>query len=154
MSLPFLHDVEDVIQQLLIDLGLATDPSSWASGGVGNPWPVFAGSEPTLPDNVVTVKTTTPRPDGRSMLDGEVWVHWGFQVRIRGIDQPTAFVKAEAIRVRLNEGVDGALVTLAGHQYRVSCVSGTNNIRLGTEVPKSKRHLRTVNGLAPILRLI
>ncbi len=155
MSLPFLHDVQDVVQQLLIDLGLGTDPASWAGGGVGSAWPVFSDSEPNLPDNCITVKTTSPRVDGRSMLDGEVWKHDGFQVRVRGIDEPTAMTKAEAIRVALNERVYQAVVSLTSPTatYAVPCINGTNNIRLGTETPKSKRHIRVVNGLSPILRL-
>jgi hypothetical protein len=70
-----------VIQQVLIELGLGTDPDT----DPGEAWPVYSGSEPggqDAPDNCLTVYDTDPKPDGRSMLDGETWQHYGLQIRI------------------------------------------------------------------------
>jgi len=41
-----------IVQQLLIDLNLATDPT------VGSEWPVYCGYEPDDPDDCITVYDT------------------------------------------------------------------------------------------------
>lgn len=146
MSLSFLHSPADVIRWLLISLGLGTDPLA------NNLWPIVVDDEPELPDNVLTIYDTTARDDGRAMIDGESWHHMGFQVRIRSRDFTAGYVKADAIQVALDEQVYQNTVSIGTARYLVDCITGTTLIRLGKELPASKRSLFTINALAPIIR--
>lgn len=144
MSNVMTHSPAKVIQWLLIDLGLATDPEDEQD------WPAFSPNEPDEPDNCITVYDTAEKADGRIMNDGEVARHWGFQVRIRAVDQPTGRTKAEAIRHTFDEGVTYRAVTVGAKQYLVHGIYGTNMLPLGKEVPKTKRRLFTINGTTTI----
>lgn len=160
MSIPFKHSPAEVVRQTLIDFkqGVA---GVWSQGNyTGLPWPIFTDVEPPLPDNLLIVTDTTPVSDGRSMVGGESYQHWGFQIKVRGVNKPTAFMKADALRVFLNEDVYAHLVTLTNHQpgqppqgpstYTLYCFAQVNLLRLGLETQNSKRFLYTINGLVTI----
>ncbi len=144
MSESLNHSPADVIAQVLIDLGVATDPTDGLS------WPVFVGSEPTAPDNVLTVYDTDGVQHGRSMIDGEIQEHFGFQVRVRATTHKVGFQKAFDVRRQLAENVAFRSVLLeTDDYYDVHAVSLQKGIfSLGTENPASKRRLFTFNGLA------
>lgn len=144
MSTPMLHSPADILAQLIVDLGKGTDPTA------GGAWPVFVAGEPTAPDNAITVYDTTPQDDGRSMIDGEMLGHFGFQVRVRGTTHSVAYVKAEAVRVALEESVYDRTVHRDGSTYLVHCVAKTNFLSIGKDVPTSKRSLFTINGLVSL----
>lgn len=66
-----------VIQKLLRDAtigGIATAAN----------WPVFYGSLPATPDNVIVVYDTTPIQEGKSKRTGVEDQHEGIQIRVRG----------------------------------------------------------------------
>ncbi len=65
----------DIIRQLLIDLSLADTSEGWE---------VFVGFFPDGPDEALCVYDTAGVLDGRIMETGEVIVHPGIQVRVRG----------------------------------------------------------------------
>ena len=144
------HSPADIIRTLLIDLGVATTPS--ADGD----WPAYAGREPNTPDNVVTVYDTEGTPDGRSMIDGEVWKHHGFQIRLRCNDQYDGWMKIDAIAKALEMSVYLATVSVgddAGTGSAVYTVYAINRksgpLSIGTE-PESKRFIYTYNAVAAI----
>lgn len=141
MSTALLHSPADMIAQLLVDLGLGTSPTADPLGA----WPVYVDQEPATPDNCITVYDTSPQSDGRSMIDGETFQHFGFQVRVRGITHKIGYAKAEAIRVMLNENSYDKTVHLDLSHYLIHCINGTTLLRLGKNTPSDKRSLYTIN---------
>lgn len=159
MSLPLLCTAGDIVRQLLIDLTLAVDATGQYSPGTpplytGSPWPAFADNEPASPDNCLTAYATAPQHDGRSMVDGEVWRHWGFQVRLRSTTQPVGAVKVAAVENTLNESVYRRTVTVDGVPYWLHCLTSTLVMDYrGTQAPSDKRWLWFMNGKAALRRL-
>lgn len=156
MSLPLLHSAADLLQALLIDGTVGSDPALWLAGTEGTAWPVFVNGEPDRPDNCITVYDTSDQFDGRSMLDGESWWHRGVQVRIRGATEPVGKAKALTVQHFL-EGLYSNQLTVSTSAgtatYAVACVAGNQLLKLGTEAGKSKRWLWTINGKMPMYRV-
>lgn len=135
-----LHSPADVVRWLLIGLGVGTDPS------LSSAWPINADKEAATPDNVITIYDTAGRDDGRSMIDGELFYHYGLQVRVRAVDHVTGWPKADQIRVTMAQQVYGNSVTIGTSTYRVHCIAKIGEVlRLGQEVGSSKRSLFTIN---------
>jgi hypothetical protein len=151
MSLVFLHTPSDIVRWLLIQLGVGTTPLASPLGE----WPCIDDQEPDRPDNCLTTYDTTPRHYGTSMIDGYEWKHYGFQVRVRGADKPTAGKKAYEVHHALTEGF-GTLTVTPGigdtAQYQCYRAHNVNILRLGLDSPGTKRSLFTVNGLISIRR--
>jgi hypothetical protein len=140
---PLNHSPADVIRHLLVGLGYGRLPSG------SGPWPISVGAEGASPDNFLTVYNTTARNLGR-VMDGERQGLYGIQIRVRGVDEPTAYAKAQAIAVGL-DGVAMRLVSLGGSEYVVWSVSRTTDpLALGYESPTSKRVLYTVNAVVSL----
>lgn len=157
MGVPTLNSPAEIVQALLVLLNLATLPprNSLASN---RDWPVFATVEPNEPDNCLTVYDTSNQYDGRSMKTGENWVHYGVQVRVRGVDHPTAYQKAYTIYQALLQNVGGqngpSAVAISSNpsvnsnNYLIgSLVKVRGPYSLGQDTPKSKRRLFTINAL-------
>lgn len=148
MSLPLLHSPSDIIRALVIDLGLGADPDS------GGQWPVYVASEPSMPDNTITLTDTTPQYDMRAMVDGETSFHYAFQLRVRGSSHPVGQNKIDAVRVALDEQIYANALTLDTAQYVVYNFAKSGGVLyLGTDVPNSKRSLFTLNGYIALRRL-
>ena len=142
------HSPAQIVRQLLIDLSLGTLPS--ASGS----WPVYATHEPNTPDDCVTVYDTAGTDDGRSMISGELWGHDGFQVRVRGKDHDTGWLKADAIQAGLAESVYDRTVRVSSSAYLVHAITRIGDVlTLGTEAPTSKRSLFTINATLSVKQL-
>lgn len=137
MANTLTHSPARIIRQLLIDLGL---------GSNGGTWPVFYAMEPNAPDNCISVFDTTGTSDGRSMIDGELFGHEGFQVRVRAQDHDTGWTKADAIQKGLAEDVSLETVTVASSRYTVYAVTRISDVLpLGRQVPQSMRSIFTIN---------
>lgn len=147
MSTRFPHSPADVVRRLLVDLGEGSSPDATPLGA----WPVYEDKEPSEPDEVITVYDTAPRLDGRSMIDGEQFQHWGITVRVRGRTKTSAYRKAESIRVSLNERVKTNVVTIEASKYVVAAVCGVQLVRVGDDSPQTRRHLYNLNMTAAIL---
>lgn len=141
-----LHSPAEVIRQLLVDQGLGTNP-----GGI---WPVFDSALPDLPDNCIAVKDRPGTEDGRSMITGELFVHYGFMVFIRSKDHPLGWVKASALRTALAEGTYQEPVTVDDTHYLVHCISRIGAVLpLGYETPTSRRNLFTINAAVSLKQI-
>ena len=150
MTSQLAHTPADVIAQLLVDGGQGSDPLVLPLGD----WPIYVESEPDSPDSVLTVYTTTGIDDGRTMPDGELQQHYGFQVRIRSRTAKEGYTKAAAIRAFLSEVVKDNRVSLDLSDYLVLCVSKIGQImRLGKDTPTTKRSLYTLNATLPLRQL-
>lgn len=140
------HSPADVVAQLLVDLGLGTDPSS------NEAWPIFTSSEPTSPDNAVTTFDTVGNSDGRAMVDGEGFYHYGVQIRIRGANHTTGWTKSDALQSALLAAYQKT-VHLGSSTYLVHALVNVGTVmRLGTETPTSKRHLFALNLLVSLIQ--
>lgn len=153
---------DEVVAQLLRDLGLATDPTWWkahtvadiTAGDTSHDWPVFVSDEPANPDGTVTVYETTPQLDARLMPTGEQALHYGITVRVRAggtTPKPTARAKAEAIRVALDQSVTMRSVTCNGNPYLAVAFARVMLVPLGWEVTTSRRYLVNLNCLFSVL---
>ncbi len=141
----------EVIQWLLIALGQGTIPTDAGA------WPCHATNEPSQPDDCLTVYDTTGQSDGRSMIDGALWQHFGFQVRVRSKDHRLGWVKADAIRDALSLSTYHRSVSIPGDSggptatYHVWSVNKIGVILpLGTDQGRSKRSLFTLNAIAAL----
>lgn len=139
MSGALTHPPSKVIQQLLVDLGLATLPAADGS------WPVTASQEEDKPDSVLTVFDTSGVPDGRTMIDGVMQEHYGFQVKIRAARFQTGYTKASAIQNAIDSSVRNTSVTVDSSVYAIATITRTGSIiHVGTE-PTSSRNMFTIN---------
>jgi hypothetical protein len=142
------HSPAEILQQLM--------KVAQAAGNVGDPtFQIYATLEPDLNDDTVTIYDTDGMSDGRSMIDGELWNHWGLQFRVRSSRHATTWTKANAIRNWLSTGINMAVVLLGGSSYLVWCVTNIGQIiPLGKNVPQTKRSLCTINARTPIQELV
>lgn len=145
-----LHSPADVIRRLLIDLGLGLDPSPTTAEVT---WPVYATTEPSVPDNCITVYDTTGYDEGRTAPDSERQEHHGFQVRIRSATFATGYVKARAIATAMDAQYQDVM-TLDGSRYLVHCITRIGDVLpIGKETPNSKRDIFTINCKAALRKL-
>lgn len=141
MPTPNLYSPAYVLRQLLVDLGLASDPPS-------SVWPAFATSEPPTPDNCITTYDTAGQIHGRIQVDGSYEEYFGVQIRVRGAVDGEAYSKAGAIARALDTGVYDRHVTISPAIYLVHSISrSTAPISLGYDAPTSRRRLYTLNTL-------
>lgn len=136
----------EIVRQLLIDLNLGIFPIA----GSPLPWQAFVSGEPPSPDNCITVYDTAGTGDGRSMIDGEPFGHYGFQVRVRSKDYKTGWQKADAILTAMS-AVLRRKVTVNSDVFFVQAITHISDIiPLGKEPSISKRNLFTINATVPI----
>ncbi len=134
MSSTTTHSPADVIRYLLVAAGHGTLPST------GGAWPASMGNEPSSPDNCVTLYNTTGTTDGRSMVGGELFIHEGFQVRVRATTEAVGWAKAKAILEYLAETVKNTPITIGSSSYVVyACTRFTPILSLGRESGTSRR---------------
>lgn len=139
-----VHSPAQIIQQLLIDLGLGSQHPL-------TPWPVFATAEPNTPDEVITVRDTGGRDQGRIQFTGERIENPGIQIRVRANNHPTGWSKAKEIANALDQRVLGTdEVDLGVKRYLINNVSRTGTILPIGKAPESNRLLFTFNALVTI----
>lgn len=142
------HSPAEIVQALLVSMGLGTEPDD------GDDWPVGVASEPGTPDNAITIYDTTGTGGGRSMIDGELFGHCGVQIRVRAATHSLGWPKADAIQTALAESVYQERVTIDGSVYAIHCFAGIGDvIVLGKAEQGSKRSLFTINALVSLKQL-
>ncbi len=142
------HSPADIIRWALIGLSLGSDPSQATA------WPIYQDKEPSSPDNCMTLYDTEGHDDGRTMTEGEIQTHYGFQVRIRATSATVGWVKADAVRKAMAESIRNTQVSVGANTYNVQVISHIGNVlRLGDESPTSNRKLLTINAATVITQL-
>lgn len=150
MSLKFLHTTAQIIQYLFMNLGIGTD----AELSPQQSWPIYASGEPDTPDEVLTIYNTSNQQDGRSQIDGEMYQHYGFQVRVRSTSPTQAAIKALDIANQMAEVVNTNVVSIDSANYVVEAISQkTGVLDGGKEIPTSDRNFCTINAIASIRRV-
>lgn len=117
-------------------------------------WMVYVANEPGVPDDCLTVYDTTGNIDAKTQPDGEVCQHEGIQVRVRSVDHPTGWAKANAIAVALTEDVDMMVVTVGPNRYLLQAVNQVGQVTaLGREGSDSRRRVFTINFTVAVRQL-
>ncbi len=141
------HSPADVIRHLLIQLGEGSDPGDGTTPPT-QPWPVYKGVSPSSPDQILVVTDTQGQVDGVSMLDGELYQHYGFQVKVRDTSEPST--KAEQIRQAFAGRTRLVTVTIGSARYLVWKVAKVGQVLYLGKPPGTKRSQFTVNAMAVI----
>ena len=140
MSNALDHSPAAVIQQMLIDLSLATDPVN------NGAWPVFVSNEMDTPDSCITIYDTDGLLEGRIQVSGQVIEKPGLQFRFRAARPDTCFVKANAVMVAMEGSVNLLSVTISTSNYLVHAIDRVGSlISLGREADVSNRHIYVFN---------
>lgn len=146
------HPVSQIVQQLLIDLLIGTDPTESPQLS----WPVFYSSEPPSPDNCITVYDTESKDDGRNMVDGVRNEHYGFQLRVRAQSYTTGNAKCQTICDALDSLLRVTLTVndesgTGSSEYEIHSVSRSGRpIHLGRRPPIDRLDLFTINAFVTL----
>lgn len=146
MSNALTHSPADVVRYLLIDLGIGTDPEDEGS------WPIFCDGEGDTPDNVITIYNTSGAVQGDVHYNGEVQEHQGLQFRIRGGTSVIAWGKTEALKTKVDQDVNGNVVTIDAVQYEVYCIARTGTVIALGKVD-GKRYVYTLNATVSLRQI-
>lgn len=146
------HAAEEVVQQLLIDLGLGYKPPVPTKD-----WLVYATQEPDseqTPDNIITVYGPSNSSDGRLQIDGSQQINNGIMIRVRGENFDAGWKKMSAIQAAMDTTVYGQTVTVVGKlataSYTVDCANlASGPFKLGKD-DGGVRELFSVNYLFSI----
>jgi hypothetical protein len=142
-----VHSPADILRHALINLGVGPLPPT-------TPWPIFASSEPDVPDNCITVYDSLGNDDGRTMPNGTLQQHQGIQVRIRSLDHATGWTKSQQIRSILAEGIYYTGVLIGTTPYLIHSVNQIGNVlALGKEIPTSKRTIFVINAVISVRQI-
>jgi len=145
------HNPGEVIQQLLVDMVLATLP---ASAGA---WPVYYSWMPddTGVDGDIGVYDSTGVPHGRTQFDGIQQLHYGFQVIIRNTDIALARTKIRAMADGFDEDVLRRTVTVDSTNYAVQSIERQGDVMfMGREGGTSRRRRFSINALTAIDKIV
>lgn len=152
MSGILTHSPADVALQVLIGMGLVTDPGL----DPREDWPGYFEAEPDFPDQVVTITTTQGREGGRDMIGGTVIMHYGMQLRFRSRTSRAGYEKAKAVADSIAKNVDrgtNGFVVIGSTQYLLECFTEVGDVLPLGQDPNSARFIHTVNALASIKQL-
>lgn len=141
--MPLNHQPGYVIQHLLIDLALGTNPL------LGEDWATYYSVLPDTPENAIVVLDASPQSDGRSHPTGEYLWHYNFGVRVRAETQPKGYTKAKAIFDQF-ETTKRQLVQFGPDTYRVEAIHLTSTVRSVGREGASTRRMHEFSGVAPI----
>jgi hypothetical protein len=145
------HSPADILRWLLVALNVGVSPAAYEADTTLE-WPIYNDTEPATPDNVITTYDTTAGDDGRSMVTGLTYQHYGVQVRVRSA-LVGGWPKIKRIQTVLDQQVLDSMVTIGSSVYLVHSVDTANPLRLGKEVPNSARRLFTLNCLVSVMQL-
>src|SRR6266852_910018 len=146
MSSTLGHSPARIVAALLISAGQGSDPTLAPL----QDWPCYATNEPSDVDDILVVRDTVGRHDGRLMIDGSQQEHHGFQLAVRASDHDIGWVKANAVKIFMTEAAYQAEVIIGTHNYLIWCFSNVQLIDVtGRQTPKTKRTLITINGTVP-----
>lgn len=133
-----MNPFSDILRTLLIDRG---------QGSEDGEWPIFIGLMQDAPDDALCIYDTAGKVDGRCLRTGEVFIHPGIQIVVRGRSYPDVFEKVSSLSAFL-DGVSNFSVAMdSDAAYTVHNVSRAGApINLGVEdMGERRRHSFAVN---------
>lgn len=141
------HSPSRIITQLLINLSIGSDPED------DDDWPIYYSRMPDGTDNCIAVYDTTPQNDAKAMTDGEVFEHFGIQIRLRHTSYDSGFDKIRNEIGLLLDAVKRSTVTIGTTSYRVGSVTKRSGpFPIGND-PKTGRLLFTMNAVTTIQQI-
>ena len=144
MSGPLNHSPADIVRHLLKNEGYGTLPEERED------WPLNISMEPDKPDNCITLYDTQGRDFGFTAPDRERQVMEGIQIKVRAIDHPTGFTKANALAIAIDR-ISEEVLMIDATQYIIHRIRRTSDVLvLGQEKPQSNRHLFTINAVVSL----
>lgn len=146
-----LHPPCRIVQEALITLGVAADPSVAPLGD----FPVYSSKEPDLPDEVLTVYDTQGTNSGALAETGEMVEFPGIMIRMRMRRYGSGYAKM----VTICDAVDALkrlTVTISDDQgsatYRINELRRKGQPVPMQGMPASNRKLITINCISSITR--
>ena len=133
------HSPAYILSQLLIDLGHAVAPDGSTA------WSMYVNMMPDAPDSIVYLANTAGKHDGRSMINGTVYHHYGWQMMVRSLSDNAAWVKINTAVVGL-DAVNRNIVTLGSARYRVQAVNRVGSILYVGLDDTTRRRIYSANG--------
>lgn len=142
---PLEHSPSNIVRYLLVGFAQGIIPVT-----INDVWPIYVASEPTSPDNVVTIYDTSGIVEGRLQGSGVVPEHFGFQVRVRAQTHEAGWAKIKQIANCMDTTVNRTVVTVSTNNYVVEAITRRGGIiTLGKE-PNSSRIVFTLNATVAI----
>lgn len=145
MTVNLDHSPAVIVQQLLVDLGVVTNPESSLA------WPCYATRMPNNPDECLTVQDTDPRLAGRTHVDGETQKFHGIQVYLRSLDFSRGWLKMQGIGQVFDRNVVQRTVVIDSSLYLVWAITITSGpLSLGFELPNTFRRVFSLNAVVSV----
>lgn len=145
MTVALTHTPAHILQVLLIELGVGTNPS------LNGLWPIYIGNEPDEPDDVITIYNTSGLAGYRSAIDNIRQEYPGIQVRVRGSTNKEVGTRAHLIAATIDQQILRESVTIDGVSYCIHSVMRTGTVMdIGKETGVAKRSLFTINALITV----
>lgn len=115
-------------------------------------WSIYLGSRPDgpgVPDDIISIRDTHGRQDGKLQDTGDSVNHPGFQITVRSTSKPAAYDKAMQICVALDQIAQND-VGFGDAVDKISSTSRGDPLYMGAEPGNRMRHVYAVNGIATI----
>lgn len=150
MSGELNHQPAKLIRLALVAFGHATHPDNTPPSNQN--WPCYFDDRPDTPDNLLSIYDTEGRDEGRTQIDGERQELYGIQITVRASDKNVGWRKIERIKEWMDTEFYRQTYTIQGSSYLVQSINRTSGIiRMGREMPASRRYLYSLNGVCHIL---
>lgn len=108
-------------------------------------WPIYIGTLPDSPDNLISIYDTTPIKDGR-MMSGETIIHPGIQIRVRSRGYTMGFDRLASVIANL-DNLKRVQISYNSDSYLISSFQRTSDpLPLGVDPDNRLRQGFTVNG--------
>lgn len=124
-------------------LQLLTEPNTKEA------WPLYIGHMPdnkNVRDDAGSIKDSPGTLDGKDMRSGEVYQHFGLQIRIRSTDYEEGWIKVANVAAGLDGIQSGTSIIVNGTTYSFWNFSRTSTvIDLGREETGKRRERFAVN---------
>ncbi len=157
MTEPLIDCPADILRQLLVDMGIAVEPTFGSDGAyTGGRWPAFANTIPSRPDEIIIVTDTDDQDDGPDM-HSNLYFHFACQVRLRSKTEQEGRLKGYAVQAAIFDGVNvydrSVTIPESATTYQVHCVIPGPLIAMGMGIATDKRFNFSINVLMPIKKL-
>ena len=141
-----LHSPAAIIARLLIDTGYGDEESNVLAD-----WPMYIGSDPDMPDNVLVMHDMPGVDHGRMSVTGKRGEHHGVEIKIRALTHQQGYAKSREIAIGMDKSIYQETVNLDGTSYLIHSINRTTDvIALGKEATMSRRSLFAISALVSI----